>query len=177
MILVYLGRWSYGRFQDDNHIFYKMKNDLTTGTWQDNIWCPIIIILFCTSDILLVFKESYTSKMGVPCNFFWNPRKMSPENMNGEEGGIPSKKWVWCKPPRKVSYNQTFGAPDQGQKLDVWESQTTESALRWQGRHIAPRHILKFTLEVTLEHVLGIKTMTWIFNPGSGSKSLFLPRN
>ncbi len=42
MILVYLGRWSYRRFKDDNNIFYKMKNDLTTGTWQDNIWCPII---------------------------------------------------------------------------------------------------------------------------------------
>ncbi len=27
-----------------------MKNDLTTGTWQDNIWCPINIILLCTSD-------------------------------------------------------------------------------------------------------------------------------
>ncbi len=50
MRLLYLGRWSYGRFQNDNNIFYKMKNDLTTGTWQDNIWCPIIIILFCTSD-------------------------------------------------------------------------------------------------------------------------------
>ncbi len=49
MILVYLGRWSYGRFQDDKNIFYKMKSDLTTRTWQDNIWCPIIIILFCTS--------------------------------------------------------------------------------------------------------------------------------
>jgi hypothetical protein len=50
MILVYLGRWSYGRFKGDNNIFYKMKNDLTTGTWQDDIWCPIIIVLFCTSD-------------------------------------------------------------------------------------------------------------------------------
>ncbi len=50
MILVYLGRWSYGRFQDDNNIFYKMENDLTIGTWQDDIWCPIIINLFCTSD-------------------------------------------------------------------------------------------------------------------------------
>ena len=27
-----------------------MENDLTTGTWQDNIRCPINIILFCTSD-------------------------------------------------------------------------------------------------------------------------------
>ncbi len=50
MIFVYLGRWSYGRFKDDNNIFYKLKNDLTTGTWQDDIWCPIIIILLCTSD-------------------------------------------------------------------------------------------------------------------------------
>ncbi len=29
-----------------------MKNDLTTGTWQDSNWCPIIIILLCTSDEL-----------------------------------------------------------------------------------------------------------------------------
>ncbi len=55
MILVYLGRWSYGRFQDDNNIFYKMKNDLTTRTWQDDIWCPIIILLLCTSDVLCLF--------------------------------------------------------------------------------------------------------------------------
>ncbi len=27
-----------------------MKKDLTTGTWQDNIWCPSNIILLCTSD-------------------------------------------------------------------------------------------------------------------------------
>ncbi len=27
-----------------------MKNYLTTGTWQDDISCPINIILFCTSD-------------------------------------------------------------------------------------------------------------------------------
>ena len=83
----------------------------------------------------------------------------------------------WRKPPRKVSYKHTFGMPGQGQMLDVWESQTTESALRWQMRHIAPRHIHELTLEVILEHVLGIKTMTWIFNPGSRSKSLSLPSN
>ncbi len=70
----------------------------------------------------------------------------------------------WCKPPRKVLYKCTFGIPDQGQMLDVWESQTSESALRWRTCHIAPRHILELTLEVILEvflkHVLGIKTMT-----------------
>ncbi len=51
MTLKYLARWPYGRFQDDNNILYKMKYDLTTGTWQDNIWCSINIILLCTSDV------------------------------------------------------------------------------------------------------------------------------
>ncbi len=37
MKLVYLGRRSYGRFYDDNNIFYKMTNDLITGTWKDDI--------------------------------------------------------------------------------------------------------------------------------------------
>jgi hypothetical protein len=32
-------------------MFYKMKNDLTTGTWQDDIRCSIINILLCTSDV------------------------------------------------------------------------------------------------------------------------------
>ncbi len=50
MMLLYLEGWSYGRIKDDNNIFHKMKNDLTTGIWQDNIWHPIIIILLCTSD-------------------------------------------------------------------------------------------------------------------------------
>ena len=25
------------KIKDDNNIFYKMKNELTTGTWQDDI--------------------------------------------------------------------------------------------------------------------------------------------
>ncbi len=51
---------------------------------------------------------------------------------------------AYCRrPPRYVPYKGTFvpydgtyGAPDQGQTLDVWESQTTESALRWRMRHV-----------------------------------------
>ncbi len=50
VILVHIRRWSHGTFQDDNNIFHKIKNDLATGTWQDNIWCPINIILLCISD-------------------------------------------------------------------------------------------------------------------------------
>ncbi len=46
-----------------------MKNDLTTGTWQDAIWCPIIIISFCTSDVVLfvglVFLALHTSVPGI----------------------------------------------------------------------------------------------------------------
>ncbi len=81
---------------------------------------------------------------------------------------------LWCKPPRNVSYKHTFGAPDQGQTLDVWGSQTAESALTWQTRYVAPRHILELTLEVILDHKIRIKTMTLVFSPGSCSKSLSL---
>ncbi len=87
----------------------------------------------------------------------------------------------WRKPPRKVLYRRTFGAPDQGQMLDVWESQTTESALRWQMRHIAPRHtlevLLEVNLEVTLEHVLGIKTRTSLILDHVATAYLYLGIN
>jgi hypothetical protein len=47
--------------QDDNKIFWKMKNDLTTGAWQNNIWRPINIILSCTSDVSLATSASMAS--------------------------------------------------------------------------------------------------------------------
>ncbi len=43
-----------------------MKNDLTTGTWQDDIWCPIIIILFCTSDDtneILIYGQEHSQEL------------------------------------------------------------------------------------------------------------------
>ncbi len=91
----------------------------------------------------------------------------------------------WRKLPRKVLYKRTFGAPDQGQMLDVWESQTTESALGWQMRHIATGHILELTLEVIfeltleviLEHVLGIKTMTSLILDHIATAYLYLGIN
>jgi hypothetical protein len=87
----------------------------------------------------------------------------------------------WREPPRKVSYKRTFGMPDQGQMLDVWESQTSESALRWRTRHIAPRHILELTLEVILEdileHVCGIKTMTSLILDHVATAYLYLGIN
>jgi hypothetical protein len=55
-------------------------------------------------------------------------------------------KKVCRKPPINVPYKHTFGAPDQGQMLDVWERQTTESALRWRMRHIVPRHNVGYIL-------------------------------
>jgi hypothetical protein len=83
----------------------------------------------------------------------------------------------WCKPPRKVSYKRTFGAPDQGQMLDVWESQTTESALRWRMRHIVPHHTLEVVLEVILGHVLGIKTTTSLILDHVAIAYLYLGNN
>ncbi len=52
-----------------------------------------------------------------------------------------------------VPYDGTFGAPDQGQTLDVWESQTTESPLRNDWPRIVPRNNLEVVLEVILEHM------------------------
>ncbi len=40
-----------------------------------------------------------------------------------------------------------------------------------------PCHILELPLEVILDHMIGIKTTTLVFSPGSHSKSLSLPRN
>ncbi len=63
-----------------------------------------------------------------------------------------------------VPYDGTFGTPDQGQMLDVWESQTTVSALRW----LAPYRSMSYSWSCSWSyswsyswtHVLGTKTMT-----------------
>ncbi len=66
----------------------------------------------------------------------------------------PIAKGTLCrKPLRNVPYMRTFGAPDQGQTLDVQESQTTESALRDDWTRNIPHHTLEVVLEVTLEHM------------------------
>ena len=43
-------------------------------------------------------------------------------------------------------------------------------------RHIAPRHILELTLEVILEHLLGIKTMTSLILDHIATAYLYLVR-
>ncbi len=40
--------------------------------------------------------------------------------------------WIWCKPLRKVSYKHTFGTPNHGQMLDVWDDIQQMSTLRWR---------------------------------------------
>jgi hypothetical protein len=44
-------------------------------------------------------------------------------------------------------------------------------------RYVMPHHNLELILEVILENLLRIKTMTLLFNPGSFSNSLSLPKN
>ncbi len=58
-----------------------------------------------------------------------------------------------CMPLKNVPYKRTFGAPDKGQMLDVWESQTTESALSDDWPRNVPRYTLEDVLEVILEHM------------------------
>ncbi len=69
----------------------------------------------------------------------------------------------WRKPPRKVSNKRTFGTPDQGQTLDVWESQTTESALRWGAPYFSVSYSWScswsYSWSYSWTHELGIKTM------------------
>ncbi len=60
-----------------------------------------------------------------------------------------------CRMPLiNVPYKRTFGTPDQGQMLDVWESQTAESALRDDWPRNVPPHTLEDVLEVALEVIL-----------------------
>ncbi len=94
------------------------------------------------------------------------------EGRGGSGGGGHAA--LWREPPRKVPYKCTFVAPDLGQMLDVWESQTSESALRWWTRYTTPRHILDFTLEVILEHVLRIKIMTSLILDHAARAYLYL---
>ena len=44
-------------------------------------------------------------------------------------------------------------------------------------RYVAPCHILELTLEVILDHKIGIIDHDLVFSPGSRSESLSLPRN
>ncbi len=60
---------------------------------------------------------------------------------------------VCRKPLINVPYIRTFGAPDQGQMLDVQESQTAKSAPRDDWTRNVPHHTLEVVLEVTLEHM------------------------
>ncbi len=52
-----------------------------------------------------------------------------------------------------VLYDGTFGMPDQGQTLNLQESQTAKSALRNDWPRILPHHTLEVVLEVILEHI------------------------
>ncbi len=69
-------------------IFHKMKNDLTTGTWQDDIWCPINIILLWNSDVIK-YLSSFNS-----CDPIWK----------WVEGhAVKNKGWANCNLPERLN--------------------------------------------------------------------------
>ncbi len=63
-----------------------------------------------------------------------------------------------------VPYEGTFGMPDQGQMLDMWESQTTGSALRLLAPYCSTSYSWScswsYSWSYSWTHVLGTKTMT-----------------
>ncbi len=87
----------------------------------------------------------------------------------------------WHKPPRKVLYWRTFGVPDQGQTLDVWESQTTESALRWRAPYRSTSYSWSYpwsySWSYSWTHVLGIKNMTSLILDHVAMDYLYLGTN
>jgi hypothetical protein len=88
-------------------------------------------------------------------------------------GGFPDRYLLYfCHMPPSyvpykgtyVPYDGTFGTPDQGQMLDVWESQTTGSALRWLAPYRSTSYSWScswsYSWSYSWTHVLGTKTMT-----------------
>ncbi len=125
--------------------------------------------LQCTwhfSCFLLVVCRSYIRKQSLgifvsnwQCKFWWRFCIVTEEKTK-----FGFKVLVCCKPPINVPYKRTFGAPDQGQMREVWESQITQSALRW----LAPYCLMSYSWRCfgsyswshSWTHMLGIKTMT-----------------
>ncbi len=67
-----------------------MKNDLTTGAWQDDIWCPINIILFCTSD-------GGRNGRGRRSGGRWHKERRGADNARQSGGGGRNKRGGrWC---------------------------------------------------------------------------------
>ncbi len=73
-----------------------MKNDLTTGTWQDNIWCPINIILLCTSDDVITLTAAATTKTTIGNN---DDRRLTTLGNSASTAaliGLPPKMAKFC---------------------------------------------------------------------------------
>jgi hypothetical protein len=126
VILVHIRRWSHGRFQDDNKIFHKIKNDLTTGTWQDDIWCPINIILFCTSDLvqLLMCRQHWGCHAGIVTLALLPLLCQHHCCCHRCGAGVAAAVVQDYSPDEshqvRYSTNVLLCAPDQRQMLDVW---------------------------------------------------------
>ncbi len=113
----------------------------------------------------------------------WQPYNVfiTSNNANQSVGYIkalpPGVMEPWRKPPRKVSYKRTFGMPDQVQTLDVWESQTTESALRWRAPYCSTSYSWSCSWSYSWTHVLGIRTMASLILDHVATNYLYLGTN
>ena len=83
-----------------------MKNDLTKGTWQDNIWCPINIILFCTSDVVSSGNFASMEFQGQEVLSLWDTLRCSTRE---------SIRWHHCK--NYAWHVNTFGSTYKNQRF------------------------------------------------------------
>ncbi len=127
---------------------------------------------------------------GIACTRYWNVQKLrlicfltltSSDILLKQDNALGPEQWnhlpLWCKPPRKVLYRRTFGTPDQGQTLDVWESQTTESAMRWRAPYRSTSYSWSCSWSYSWTHVLRIKTMTSLILDHVATDYLYLGIN
>ncbi len=115
--------------------------------YSHNLWLRWSVMLAPLTSLVEECSQTKVTKAKGTKKVPWHWDKIHQRAFNHKK--------AWCKLLIKVPYKHTFGAPDQGQMLDVWESQTSESALRWQMRHVMPHHNLELLLKLFLNMCLG----------------------
>jgi hypothetical protein len=112
--------------------------------------------------MITTFKDEWTNNQGSMRNELKriNIRRVKTVwrlNLKNEPSYVPYK-------GSYVPYEGTFGVPNQGQTLDMWESQITGSALKWLAPYRSTSYSWNcswsYSWRYSWTHVLGTKTMT-----------------
>ena len=151
--------------QGKNKVLKKMKNDLTTGTWQYDIWCPINITLLSVSDVEILRRSPVIAVsppvlinliVGVFRRHLLLPLYICPPNIMGDY-----TKWLKESDPLATDlscspFHRTMAS----------QSGCFDSCLK-RGLFCLMAHLCKWSLEILA--VLRISPLTR--NPGEGWRS------